>query len=223
MRTGIPARSEGHGLAAAADATGDVTDLLLAHRQGDAEALDRLIPLLYDDLRVIARRHLSLERPDHTLDTTAVVHEVYIRLVDQTRVDWRDRAHFLAYASKAMRHILVDYARKQRSKKRGGGRIRVPIDEADVAPEDPITELLELDEALRRLSEHDERLGAVAECRLFGGMTAEETAAALDLSLRTAQRDWRRARAHLHRTLSAPEGEAGGFNGRETDEASANG
>ena len=189
-------------MAAAADPPGDVTDLLLAHRQGDSTALDRLIPLLYDDLRVIARRHLSLERPDHTLNTTAVVHEAYLQLVDLTRADWRDRAHFLAYASKAMRHILVDYARRQRSAKRGGGRLRVPVDEADIAAEDPTTELLELDEALRRLSEHDERLGAVVECRLFGGMTAEETAAALGLSLRTAQRDWRRARAHLHRTIS---------------------
>ena len=210
-------------MAAAADPPGDVTDLFLAHRQGDAAALDRLIPLLYDDLRVIARRHLSFERPDHTLNTTAVVHEAYLQLVDLTRADWRDRAHFLAYASKAMRHILVDYARKQRSTKRGGGRIRVPMDQADIAAEDPTTELLELDEALRRLSEHDERLGAVVECRLFGGMTAEETGAALGLSLRTAQRDWRRARAHLHRTLSAPGREAGGFNGRETDGASSNG
>lgn len=188
-----------------------VTQLLAALSRGDTGAFDRLVPLVYDDLRRIAHRHLASEREGHTLNTTALVHEAYLRLVDRTRASWTDRAHFYAVASRVMRHILIDYARRRGRVKRGGDAVRVPLERTAVAKEKTagpaLVELLALDEALTRLSERHARMGRVVECRLFGGMRMKEIAGALETSLSTVERDWRRAKAYLYRDL-APE--AGG-------------
>lgn len=183
-----------------------LTDLLAAASAGDSEAFDRLIPLVYDDLREIAHRHLSGEREGHTLNTTALVHEAYLRLVDHTQASWTDRSHFFAVASRVMRHILIDYARQRGRKKRGGDVVRVSLGRSggpnrrDDAPD--VIELLALDQALDRLTERHERMGRVVECRLFGGMRMKEIAGALRTSLSTVERDWRRAKAYLYRDLS---------------------
>lgn len=179
-----------------------LTQLLAAHAEGDPDAFDRLIPLVYDDLQRIAHHHLQNERAGHTLNTTAVVHEAYLRLVDQTQARWPDRAHFFAFASRVMRHILIDYARKRRRLKRGGDVIRVPIEQVALGVSDATTELLALDEAIAQLSQRDERMGRVVECRLFGGMTVKEVAEAFGVSLSTVERDWRCAKAYLYRALA---------------------
>ncbi len=167
--------------------------------------MDRLFPLVYDQLRRIAHRRLQDERPGHTLGTTGLVHETYLKLVDQTRVEWRDRSHFFRVASMAMRRILVDYARRDRALRRGGGLDRVALDEDAAAIEASIDargeRLLALDEALERLAAIDERLSQVVECRYFGGLTEEETAEALGTSSRTVQRDWAKARGWLYLEL----------------------
>lgn len=183
---------------------GAITELLAAHARGESDALDRLVPLVYDDLRQIAHRHMAGERDGHTLNTTAVVHEAYLRLADHDRPEWADRAHFFAVASRVMRHILIDHARGRGRQKRGGDAVTVPLHQVSPGRQDPATELLALDEALTRLAERHERMGRVVECRLFGGMRMEEIARALDTSLSTVERDWRRARAYLSRAL-APE------------------
>lgn len=175
----------------------DITAILLEARAGDRDALDHLFPLVYDELRGVARRRLAAERADHTLDTTALVHEAYVKLVDQTRVEWQDRSHFFAVAAQAMRRILLDHARRHATAKRGGGRRRVPLDGADLSLHERADTLIELDDALDRLSERDPRLGRVVECRFFGGLTEEETAAALGVTPRTVRRDWVKARALL--------------------------
>lgn len=181
---------------------GSLTRLLSACSEGDPEAFDRLIPLVYSDLRAIAHRRLRSERDGHTLNTTAVVHEAYVQLVAQATATWRDRAHFFAVASVVIRHVLIDYARHRDAAKRGGGRLRVPLRD-DMAGEKPRTvDLLALDEALSELADRDAPMAKVVECRFFGGMTMEETAAAVDVSQRTAERLWTRARAHLYRMLS---------------------
>jgi RNA polymerase sigma factor (TIGR02999 family) len=182
----------------------DVTGLLAAWRQGDATAVDRLFPLVYDELRRIAHRQLMLERADHTLGTTALVHEAYLKLVDQTRAQWVDRAQFFAIASRAMRRILVDYARQHLAGKRGGRREQVTLDEELLSVDDRADLLLAVDEALDRLRELDERASRVVECRFFGGFTEEETAAALNITDRTVRRDWVRAKAWLYEALSQP-------------------
>lgn len=182
---------------------GEITRVLLEARAGDAGALDRLIPLVYDDLRKVARNRLRLEPTGHTLDTTGLVHEAYLRLVDQTRVDWRNRSQFYAAAAVAMRRILVDYARRHATVKRGGGRQRVPLSAAHVPVEARAETLLELDRALERLSALDERLGRVVECRFFGGLTEAETADALGVSTRTVERDWMKAKGLLHLELAS--------------------
>jgi RNA polymerase sigma factor (TIGR02999 family) len=166
-------------------------------RSGDADAADALFPLAYEELLRVARRHLLGERPGHTLNTTALVHEAYLKLAGHEGTGWRDRSRFLAIASRAMRQILVDHARARRRQKRGGGAIVVTL-RTDVGSgaEEPV-DLLALDMALDKLAAHDARLGQVVECRFFGGLTAEETAGALGVSLRTVERDWTRARAHL--------------------------
>jgi RNA polymerase sigma factor (TIGR02999 family) len=179
----------------------DVTELLLAYRDGDRQAFDQLLPLVYDDLRRIARRHLRRSRPGHTLDTTGLVHESYLKMVDQARVDWQDRAHFLAVSARAMRQVLIDYARRRSAAKRGGGVRPATLDEGRVAVEEQAEWLLALDQALARLGERNERLARVVECRFFAGLSEEETAAALGVSLRTVQRDWMRARAWLQEEL----------------------
>jgi RNA polymerase sigma factor (TIGR02999 family) len=174
-----------------------VTELLLQLRDGDPGAMDRLFPLVYGELRRIAHWQLQGERPGHTLGTTGLVHETYLKLVDQTRTQWRDRGHFFRVASWAMRRILVDYARSYGALRRGGGLQRVPMDE-EVPTAQRGETLIALDEALDCLAAVDERLSQVVECRYFGGLTAEETAEALGVSTRTVERDWVKARAWLH-------------------------
>jgi len=178
-----------------------ITDLLLQIRGGNSEAMDRLLPLVYQELRRIAHRQLQGERPGHTLGTTGLVHEAYLKLVDQTRVDWRDRGHFFRAAAGAMRRLLVDYARGYRALRRGGGLQRISLGE-DVAVVEQGEMLVALDEALERLAGLNERLSQVVECRFFGGLTEEETAEALGVTSRTVERDWAKARGWLHRELS---------------------
>lgn len=185
----------------------EITRLLQAHRQGDREAFDRLVPLVYRDLQRIARRQRS-RAPAHidTLNTTALVHEAYFELADETGVDWQDRVHFFAIAARAMRRIVVDYARYRGAAKRGGGKPAATLDPSQLAtstgkPPDVVT-LLAVDRALRSLSAFNERLTRVVECRFFVGLSQDETARALGVSLRTVQRDWTRARAWLRHELA---------------------
>jgi RNA polymerase sigma factor (TIGR02999 family) len=177
----------------------DITQLLIDLRGagGDGAAMDRLLPVVYEELRRIARRQLGGERPDHTLSTTALVHEAYLRMADQTRLEWQDRAHFFAAAAQAMRRILVDYARRHRAEKRGGGRAQVTLDDAMVAAGERADQLVALDEALTRLAALDPRLARVVECRFFAGLTEEETAEALGITDRTVRRDWVKAKGWL--------------------------
>ena len=182
--------------------TRSITDLLIDVRQGSPEAMNRVLPLVYEELRRIAKRQLHRERAGSTLDTGALVHEAYLRLVDQTRVRWGDRGHFFAVAAMAMRRILVDHARRRRTAKRGGSLFRVPLDEATSLPiEDRAELLVRLDDALRRLAAVDERLSRVVECRYFGGLTDEETAEALQIGVRTVRRDWVKAKGWLYEQL----------------------
>lgn len=177
-----------------------ITNLLLAHGEGAAGAFDRLVPLLYDDLRRVARGQLRRLRGGDTLDTAGLVHEAYLRLVDQSRATWRDRSHFLAVSAIAMRQILIDHARTRARLKRGGDARQVTLDER-VAVTRQAGELLELNQALERLGSVDPRLVRVVECRHFAGYSEEETATALGVSLRTAQRDWLKAKAWLREEL----------------------
>ena len=179
----------------------EVTQLLSELGRGGPAALNRLIPILYDELRHIARRHLRGERPDHTLDTTALVHEAYVKLVGLDRMTWQNRAHFLAVAAQAMRRVLVDYAVTRRAQKRGGERQRVPLEDVAAGTDQPLETLLALDRALRGLEGLDGRLSRVVECRYFGGMSVEETAEVLQVSEATIKRDWSIARAWLNRAL----------------------
>jgi RNA polymerase sigma factor (TIGR02999 family) len=177
------------------------TRLLADLSAGKEGAFDRIFPLVYDELKRIAHLHLRKERSEHTLNTTGLVHECYLNLADHPG-SWQDRAHFSAIASRAMRRILVDYARKRNAQKRGGaGQKRVTLDDRIISVEQQASDLLAMDEALTTLSQHDERLGRLVECRFFGGMTIEETAQAMDISVRTAHRDWQRAKAYLNRSL----------------------
>ena len=179
----------------------DVTGLLGDWSRGNQSALNQLLPLVYGELRRIAARQLRSERVGHTLQPTALVHEVYLRLVDQRNVDWRNRAHFFGAAAQVMRRILVDHARRQAASKRGDGLPRVSIDEAKgVSGPDGIPVLV-LDQALNRLAEIDEDLARIVELRAFGGMTIEEAACMLDVSPSTAKREWRTAKAWLTREL----------------------
>lgn len=179
----------------------EITRLLEAHRKGDPEALSRLVPLVYRDLQRLAKRQLGNRRPGQTLDTTSLVHEAYLKLVDSERSAWEDRGHFFAVASMAMRQIVIDYARESRAQKRGGEQRAEGLDGVEIAFEAQADSLLEIDQALIRLGEIDERLPRVIECRFFTGLTAEETAEALGISTRTVERDWKRARAWLRREL----------------------
>lgn len=184
----------------------EVTRLLTRCSNGDAEAFDRLIQLVYEDLRGIAHRHLLSERANHTLNTTAVVHEAYLRLVNQATATWQDRAHFFAVAARVIRRLLIDYARKRNAEKRGGGGVHVPLsDDLDEAEERSAADVLAIDEALSRLAKHDPRLEQIVECRFFGGMTMPDTAEALGISRRTAERDWTRAKAYLFQALGGSE------------------
>jgi RNA polymerase sigma factor (TIGR02999 family) len=173
-----------------------ITELLLHVRGGDPDAMSHLFPLVYGELRRLAHWQLQQERAGHTLDTGALVHETYLKMVDQPRVHWRDRAHFFRVASWAMRRILVDYARRHRALRRGGGVPPLSLDD-EVAVAQQSERLVALDEALERLAMVDERLSQVVECRYFGGLTEAETAEALGITVRTVQRDWRKARDWL--------------------------
>lgn len=179
-----------------------ITQLLIAHGEGQPGAFDELMPMVYEDLRRIARRQLRRNQPSHTLDTTGLVHEAYLKLVDQNKAGWRDRGHFFAISSRAMRQILVDFARRRLAAKRGGGQRPASLDENQIAIVEQADWLVALDDALARLAEIDERLPRIVECRFFAGLTEQETAQALDVSLRTVQRDWMRARAWLRTEMS---------------------
>ncbi len=175
----------------------DVTQLLAAYTDGDRDALDRLLPIVYDNLKRLAHARLGDERPDHTLNTTGLVHEAYLKLVDIQRVAYQSRGHFFAMASKVMRRILINYALQRRAAKRGGGAQREQIDDALLIPDEHAETLLELDDALKRLEKSHARPAEVLQHRYFGGLTNEETAEALGVSLRTVERDLRFARAWL--------------------------
>ena len=179
----------------------DITALLGDWSRGNQSALNQLLPLVYTELRRMAQRHLRSERAGHTLQATALVHEVYLRLVDQRKVDWRDRAHFFGVSARVMRRILVDHARSHNAAKRGDGHPCVSIDETlEIAAPDGIP-ILALDQALERLTGIDEGLAKIVELRAFGGMTIDEAACVLNVSVSTAKREWRTAKAWLTREL----------------------
>jgi RNA polymerase sigma factor (TIGR02999 family) len=182
---------------------GDVTRLLSELTGGNRQVLDGLMPAIYEQLRGIAHRALQREDAGHTLTTTALVHEAYLKLVRADTLSWKDRAHFFAICAQAMRRILVDYAVARKRQKRGAGRSQLAIDDVLVAAETRPDDLVELDEALQRLEALDARQARAVECRFFAGMNIEETALALDVSPATVKRDWALARAWLHRELGA--------------------
>jgi len=188
-----------------------LTELLAAWSDGDSTALERLLPLVYADLRRIAARQLRSERPDHTLSATAVVHEAYVRLVGQRQVRMEDRAAFFAAAATQMRRILVDHARRRSAAKRGGHEMRVTLDEEIAAGAGRDLDLLALDQALEELGAVDPRVAHIVELRFFGGLSLEDTAVAMDLSRRTVVREWALARGWLHQRLEALRGSAGGL------------
>ena len=189
-------------------AKGEVTQLLSAARRGEDGAMDRLLPLVYDELRLRARRQLRRLRPGQTLSTTALVNEAYLKLIDRSQADWRDRTHFLAVSAMAMRQILVDEARRHASQKRGGEVRKVTLEEGRLgAAEDRAAEILSLHEALTTLAKVDERSSKMVELRFFGGLTVEETAQVLGVTDRTVKRDWRRSRAYLFQVLSEADAE----------------
>jgi RNA polymerase sigma-70 factor, ECF subfamily len=182
--------------------TSDVTQILLAVQDGDRDAPARLMPIVYDELRRLADHYLRQERPDHTLQGTALVHEAYLKLIDQTQVDWQNRAHFFGVAAQLMRQILVDHARRHRSAKRGGARQKLTLDEAVDYSQSRDVDLVALDDALTALAQRDERQSRIVELRFFGGLTIEETAVALDISPATVKVDWSMAKAWLRREIS---------------------
>lgn len=179
---------------------GEITRLARRWSEGDDEAFDRLVELVYDDLRRIAHRHLAGAHND-TVNTTALVHEAYLRLAHVDGGVWEGRAQFLAFCSKAMRRILIDYARRRSAAKRGGERVQVPLRDDAAVVDAEVERMLGIEEALQRLERHDARMGRVVECRFFGGMTVVDTAEALGVSPRTVEREWTRARAYLHDVL----------------------
>lgn len=180
----------------------EITTLLQAHAAGDAEALDRLLPRVYDELRRMARARLQRERPDHTLAATDLVHEAFLKMVPAGQVNWQNRAHFFAIASRAMRNVLVDHAVRRAAAKRGGGAQTVTLQDEGGASETSLEDLIALGDALERLERLDARQARVVECRFFGGLSLEETAEALNVSPATVSRDWTFARAWLHRELA---------------------
>lgn len=181
----------------------DVTGLLQDWSDGDQGAMDKLSPLVYNELRRLARRYLSQERPNHTLQSTALVHEAYLRLVDRKNADFKNRAHFFAVAAQLIRRILVDYARARRTTKRGGGQPRLSFDEAVSFPaRQRDVDLRELDDALNSLAEIDSQKARIVEMRFFGGLSIEDVAEVLEMSPRTVRRHWRVAKAWLHKEIS---------------------
>jgi RNA polymerase sigma factor (TIGR02999 family) len=180
----------------------DITSLLQAWSAGDKQALDQLTPLVYQDLHRAAQRYMASERATHTLQTTALIHEVYVRLVDVDGIKWQDRAHFLAICARLMRRILIDWARSRHYHKRGGGAVHVSLDEALTLSPTANDEMVALDDALNKLAAKDSRKAQVVELRFFGGLSVEETAEALRVSAETVMRDWRLAKVWLLRELS---------------------
>ncbi|MEP6920179.1 MAG: sigma-70 family RNA polymerase sigma factor [bacterium] len=180
----------------------NVTELLVGWGKGDKEALDKLVPVVYDELRRQAARYLRHERVGHTLQTTALIHEAYLRLVDQKNVHWQNRAHFFGIAAQLMRRILVDHARAKKRVKRGGSDIRVSLTGVVLKAQDQGLDIVALDEALDRLAAIDEQQSKIVELRFFSGLTVEETAEVLSISPATVKRDWSMAKAWLHREIS---------------------
>jgi RNA polymerase sigma factor (TIGR02999 family) len=179
----------------------NVTQLLVGWSKGDKEALDKLVPLVYDELRRQAARYLRHERPGHTLQTTALIHEAYLRLIDQRNVHWQNRAHFFGIAAQMMRRILVDHARTKKRAKRGGSDVRISFSEAVLKTPGQDLDFVALDEALDRLAAIDEQQSRIVELRFFSGLTVEETAEVLSISTATVKRDWSMAKAWLHREI----------------------
>jgi len=177
----------------------DVTGLLRQWSDGNQQALGQLLPIIYDELRRVAHQYLHRERHEHTLETTALVHEAYLKLIDQRSVSWQNRSHFFAIAAQAMRRILIDNARKRGAAKREGEKI--PLDDVAIVSTDKAAHLLALDEALQRLEQIDEQQSKIVELRYFGGLTIEETAEAMSLSPATVKREWAMARAWLYQEL----------------------
>jgi len=181
----------------------EVTQLLKNWGNGDGEALEKLMPLVYDELHRLARRYLRRERSDHTLQSTALVHEAYLRMVDQKNVRWQNRAHFFGVAAQSIRHILVDHARSHLAAKRGAGAAKLSLDEAIGVPQKKEVDLLALDRALEGLAALDPQQGKIVELRFFGGLSIEETAEVLHISTATVKRDWVMAKAWLYQNLSS--------------------
>jgi len=186
----------------------EVTQLLIDWRNGDRSAIDKLMPIVYEELRRIARRYMRQERPSHTLQTTALVHEAYCKLLDQREMQWQNRAHFFAVAAQVMRRLLVDHARTRRYAKRGGGARAVSLDEVALVTEDRAEQVLAVDEALTRLAALDRRKGEIVELRYFGGLSAEETGEVLGVAAITIKREWLKAKAWLQRDLDERQGDA---------------
>ncbi|MEP6707399.1 MAG: sigma-70 family RNA polymerase sigma factor [Pyrinomonadaceae bacterium] len=182
--------------------THEVTQLLIAWGSGDKAALDKLMPLIHQELRRLAHHYMSRERAGHTLQTTALVNEAYVRLVNRKEVHWQNREHFFAIAAQSMRGILVDHARSHAYAKRGGGVRNVALDEALVVSQEPAAEVVALDDALKQLEQMDPQQGRVVELRFFGGLTIEQTAEALHLSPTTIKREWKTAKAWLYHELA---------------------
>ena len=179
----------------------DPTDVLRNQSEAECASLANVFPLVYEELRHLARRQLRREPSDNTLTTTALVHEAYLRLVNQRHVDWGNRAQFMGIAATAMRRILVDHARGYRSAKRSGAFVRVTFDDLDLAAEDHAELLVTIDEALDQLASLDARQARIVECRFFGGLTEEETAESVGVSIRTVKRDWAKARSWLYQAI----------------------
>ncbi len=184
-------------------AADNVTQLLLDWSSGDKAALDKLMPLVYGELRQLAHHYLRAERADHTLQTTALVHEAYLRLISQNRVNWQNRAHFFAISAQMMRRILIDHARSHQQAKRGGGAVKLPLAEAAILSNEQAAEMIALDDALSALEKFDSRKSRVVELKFFGGLTTQEIAEVLHLSPRTIESDWQVAQAWLYREMSA--------------------
>jgi RNA polymerase sigma factor (TIGR02999 family) len=180
----------------------EITQLLKEWSDGDKLAPERLMPLVYDELRRLANVKMKRERPEHTLQPTALVHEAYLRLVDQTCVNWQDRAHFMGIAANAMRQVLIDHSRAHTAIKRGGSAERLSLDDVEILPEERAADLIALDEALTRLGQVDPRKARVVELRFFAGMSVDETAQVLGVHPDTVARDWKVAKAFLHSELS---------------------
>ncbi len=182
--------------------TEEITQQLMNWSHGDKAALDQLVPLVYPELRRLAKRHMARESPEHTLQTSALINEAYLKLIDQQHVGWQNRAHFFAVAAQVMRHILIDHARKHLYDKRGAGAQHVPLEEAAVSQQERAADLVRLDEALNVLTTLDPRRSQIIELKFFGGLNAEEIAEVMSISPSTVQREWRAAKAWLHHTMT---------------------